>query len=984
MLFLKRIEAFGFKSFAEPTTLNFEYEMTGVVGPNGSGKSNINDAIRWCLGEQSSKSLRSDNMEDIVFSGSANRSSLNMAEVTLTFNNSDRKFSSLDVNEIEITRRYFRISKESEFFINKNRVRLKDVQDIALETGLTKSSLAIISQGTVNKFVESKPDERRELFDEAAGIAKYKKRKLESIRKLARTQENLDRLNDIMNEIERKLPSLKNQSEKAKIYKEKFEKLKNIEIAILVKDIEIYQQKLVSLNQQKLELKNNIIDLSRVTQAEEEEFNQISKQNYKSEREIIKLNDEFTSIIEKIGNLKVQKLALENQQKSISTGNDEFKADQLLSENKKLKLNLDSENQKLSKLTLDNDQLNQELLKTNQELDSKNESLGQINRGIAKLESSLETIRQKQASNEDLFDGVKSVLNNKNNLPGVYGTVQDLISVEKIHEQAIGSLIQASLQNIIIDSGESAKEIIRFLKVNKAGYATFLPIDTIKPNFIADDQKFIIQKANGFVGFASDLVKIDAKFKKAIDYILGTSIVVSNFDCAREMAKLVNYRLHISTLDGERILPNGAIVGGSRRIKITSLNNASMIKEVEEKLFTLNEEQKTTNELIKVLKTSSDKLREEISQKLSYIGASRKNIEIINQDIEDAKREYRIITGKDIENQNSVMSTLEEEILEITQEIIDADNLKEEMQQKLNVSRSLKDKSLERQNSLNESANEKRKLLAALKEKEFESKRDAALISEKLNSASNRLVQNYGITFDTASENIQVEITNEEDTRREVMDLSNEIKNLGHVNLDAIDSFEEENDRYEFYLKETNDVQTSIKNLEEAILNMDNQMVIQFKKVISEVNLALPETFATLFGGGTAKLIYTDPEDLLNSGIDIKINPPGKKINNINLLSGGEKSMVALSVLFSILKVRPIPMVILDEVEAPLDQANVERFAKYLKSFTANTQFIVVTHRTGTMENCEVLFGATMEAKGITKIVQIKLVEAKNLISNQE
>ncbi|AHI54053.1 chromosome condensation and segregation SMC ATPase [Spiroplasma sabaudiense Ar-1343] len=980
MLFLKKIEAFGFKSFAEPTILNFDYEMTGVVGPNGSGKSNINDAIRWALGEQSSKSLRGDNMEDIVFSGSANHAPLNMAEVTLVFNNSQKKFASLEYDEVEITRRYFRLTKESEFYINKNRVRLKDIQDIALETGLTKSSLAIISQGTVSQFVESKPDERRELFDEAAGIAKYKKRKIESIRKLARTQENLDRLNDIINEIERKLPNLKNQAEKAKVYSEKFEQLKNIEIAILIKDIQIYEKKLAELNQEKLVLRNEISDLARITAAEESEFNEISRHNFKSEKEIIKLNDEFTSVIEKIGNLKVKKIAFENQQKNTSTGNEEFKASQLISETKKLNLNLTSEKEKLKNLNNSNLELQDSLKKTSTSLDELNESLGKLGRSIAKVESTLDDLKQKQASNDDLFDGVKNVLNNKHILPGVIGTIQDLISVEKEHEQAIGALILAALQNIVIDSGESAKEIIRFLKLNKAGYATFIPLSSIRPNFISDEQKFVIKKAKGFVGFGNDLVKIDAKYQKAIDYILGTTIVVNNFDEAREIAKLINYKHNIATLDGERILPNGAIVGGSRKLKISSLNNASRIQELEQELATLSENQSTVNQNIKELKKTSEQIREEISQKQSFIGAARKNIEIINIDIIEAREEYRIITGKDIDSQENISSSIEEEILELTKEIIASDNLKEELQQQLNVARSLKDKSLERQNLLNDSTNEKRKLLSALKDKDYELKRDAVLISEKLNTSSTRLVQNYGLTVEAASENNEIEITNEEITRRQIIDLSNEIKNLGNVNLDSIEAFQEENDRYQFYVSETNEVQMSIKNLEIAILNMDNQMVTQFKKVISEVNQTLPETFTALFGGGSAKLIYTDPEDLLNSGIDIQINPPGKKINNINLLSGGEKSMVALSVLFSILKVRPIPMVILDEVEAPLDQANVERFAKYLKVFTKNTQFIVVTHRTGTMENCQVLFGATMQSKGITKIVQIKLVDAKNLV----
>ncbi|AHI53182.1 chromosome segregation protein SMC [Spiroplasma culicicola] len=979
MIFLKRIEAFGFKSFAEPTTLNYDFAMTGIVGPNGSGKSNITDAIMWALGEQSSKSLRGDSMEDIVFSGSSDRKGLNMAEVTLVFDNSKRAFSSLDYNEVSITRKYFKITKESEYYINGAKVRLKDIQDVALETGLTKSSLAIISQGSISTFVESSPEQRRRLFDEAAGVARYKKRKEEAIRKLIRSQENLDRLNDIINEIERKLPSLKRQSKKALEYQTKFDELKQIEVAVLVKDIQLYKQRINELNDEKIEMKTKISSLEKEIQTKSDEFNNINRSSFEKEKELSKLNREYTKIVDEIGKLKVSRISLESKKSKVDIDDKEFRISDLKNKAKELEIKLNSEEQKLSKLLADKVEKRTNLDSLSKERFDINSKLDYIRKDAAKIETSLETLNMRKNSHEGLFEGVKNILENKKVLSGIIGTVQDVINVDKEYEIAASSILQNSLQNIVANNSSDVKQAIEFLKSNKAGYATFLPLDTLKANFISSDMRFAIQKADGFIGFANELIKTEKKYQIVLDYLLANHIVVKKYDNAIEIAKLTNYKFHIVTLDGERVLPHGAIVGGSRKVKNNLLNESVKISELEIQKQNLDLLEK---ELIEKVAQLSDKIeihREEIQEIQIAIGASKQSTEIIERETAEVREEYRILTGKELNGSEQGFQSVDEQIIEIIEQISKQESLKEEIQQQINVLRSIKDKSNDRQNTLNSVIDEDRIMLSALKDQYSKITTDGLLMFEKQSSAQERLAQNYNLTYEAALELESTSIEDEQTTRDRINKLRNEIKSLGNVNLDSIEEYEEENQRYETYVSQTNDVLESINNLKEAINDMDEQMIVQFKKIIKDVNNALPNTFATLFGGGSANLIYTNPDDILNSGIDIKISPPGKKISNLNLLSGGEKSMVALSVLFSILKVKPIPLVILDEVEAPLDIANVERFAKYIKTFTTGTQFMIVTHRIGTMENCDILFGATMQQKGITKLVQIKLVEAKQM-----
>jgi chromosome segregation protein len=982
MIFLKRIEAHGFKSFADQISLNFEYGMTGIVGPNGSGKSNINDAIRWTLGEQSLKSLRGDSMEDVVFSGSEGKSAHNMAEVTLVFDNSHRVFSSLEnVTEVSIKRRYDKINNESEYFINGEKVRQKDVQEIALETGLTKSSLAIISQGSVNNFVEAKPDERRQLFDEAAGVAKYKKRKEESIRKLIRSNENLDRVNDIINELDRRLPSLGKQATKAKKYQEKEALLRKHEVAFLVSDLKIFNARSEELKERRHNLKADIDALDQKIKKDAMDRDSISKESLEFDRKISQLNGKYTAIVEKISKLEVKKVSFEAKQNEIKMNESEYRAEEIKRATKEIEIKINSEETHLERLLVEETKINEDLQYNSSCRSNCNFKLDAIRKAMNKTELKIEQLQERKESSEALFEGVRNILDNKSVLPGIVGTVQELISVEDQYLNAIGALMQQGvLQNIVINNAANAKVAIDFLKANKAGHATFLPLDTIRPNIIDNERRFVITNTNGFVAFANDLVKIEKKYTLVTDYLLGGVIVVDTYDNALEMAKVVKYKLNIVTLDGERILPQGAIVGGSRKRRVQISNDFAQIEELNNRIKEYQNEIEENNQKVSDYSSAIDLLREQKSVNNATIGGIKTSIKNLQISLEKNKDEYRLLTGKSINGFDEDFS-IDAELEKIMSDISRLEVERTEIQSELEVANNMKTKIVDQQFSESRKSSELYAKFNALREEMASVATDLALINEKRANAGLRLADTYHLTFETALELEFEPIENLEEVAELIKTLRQELNALGNVNMEAIDEFESEKSRHENLLEQANDIREAIANIKTSISNMDEQMEKQFKGVIKDVNAALPTTFKTLFGGGEAKIVYTDPNDILNSGIEIKIQPPGKKITNLNLLSGGEKSLVALSVLFSILSVRPLPLVILDEVEAPLDIANVERFAKYIRTFTTKTQFMIVTHRMGTMENCDILYGATMEQKGITKIVNVNLIEAKKMTS---
>ncbi|WP_425377847.1 chromosome segregation protein SMC [Spiroplasma endosymbiont of Polydrusus pterygomalis] len=980
MLFLKKLEAFGFKSFADPLIVNFDHEMIGIVGPNGSGKSNINDALRWCLGEQSIKSLRGSNSEDVIFNGSKTKPPLNMAEVKLIFDNTQRIFA-IDYDEIEIIRRVFRGTGENEYFINKQRVRLKDIQDFAMDSGLTKSSLAIISQGNINAFAEAKPLDRRALFEEAAGVAKYKLRKLEALKKLERSNENLSRLKDILNEIERKLPSLKRQSEKALKYTTLKDKLNQIELAVLVKDITFFNDKLLELRSQQKKIVSTKQEADRKLKDREIEYNELNKENFNLDNKINVLSKEFQTLILAISDLKVHKIELDNKEAALKMSNNDITITNMVNDYNELTVNLQNEQEKLTSLETQQQEYRMQREAFNAKQAGLNEQLGAINKTVIRLESELERVQHNFENQDNLHEGVKNIVNNKNVLPGIMELVQDIINVDEKYEQAIVTALSGRLQDILVKNVDSAKRAISYLKKNRAGRATFIPLDVITPRYLSSNEEFVIKSVRGYLGLGNNLVKAKKEFRVAIDYLLSRYLICVDFDSAQEIGKLTKYRYNIVTLDGEIVRSQGSVTGGSRRTRMTIINPEKELNIFNEKIALRTEEQHHVIKQLSLLHRQLDEINEVIAENQASIGAGKRQIEIIMHDQMKLQNEYQLLTSKNIDETKIEEN---EAVLNIVDQIKQKDLIKTKIEQQLNVARSLKDKQSLVINDLNNQIGEKRYYISALQDQISKINTDLSIINVKIQQNLTRLTEEYQMTYDHAKTLELKVIDNEDLIRDEIKQLRSDLAQIGNVNLEAIAEYKEENDRFQFMNNEYNDANDAVKNLLKSIDEMDRIMEEQFDKTIKDINENLPSTFEVLFGGGTAKIIYTEPDNLLETGVDIKVSPPGKNITNLNLLSGGEKSLVALSVLFAILKVRPIPLVILDEAEAPLDPANVERFAKYIRTFVETTQFIVITHRVGTMEHCDVLYGVIMQQKGVTKIVGIKLQQATEMIQEFE
>ncbi|MCL6428552.1 Chromosome partition protein Smc [Spiroplasma sp. JKS002669] len=977
MAFLKRIEAHGFKSFADDLKIEFNTNIVGIVGPNGSGKSNINDAIRWVLGEQSVKSLRGEKADDIIFNGAQGKAPLNMAQVTLVFDNSSKIFNS-EFNEIAITRKVYRNSSENEYYINKNRVRLKDVQNLVIDTGLSKGSLAIISQGNVSKFADSKPEERRTLFEEAAGVAKYKKRKEESLRKLERTNENLVRVEDIVSEISRKIEPLAKQAEKAKNYLAISNTLKQYEITLLVKDGQMFKNQLKVLT-------NNILKNEQIDQSlklkinnHQEKVKFLRNRNYELEKNINSVEMNLTNINNLLNILEQQKKVLQDQAKQAQ---DKAKN---LSEISKLKANIQDllniishkkiiKEQEQENLKLLNDKLANFILQRDDVSISRNDlfiTLGKARTSLDFFVSNQERERQKNFA-------VETILDNRNSLYGVIDTIANLIEVPELYQQAIAVIFGNNLKNIVTKTDKDATKAVNFLKENRAGIATFLPLNTIQTRTISQEDVIIVNSQLGFIAFANNLVKTkSSEYQKAIDFLLARTIVCETLDNARDISKLMAARYQCVTLDGQLIKAGGAIVGGFQRQN----SNLNLLRK-DNNLETIRTEIKDLEVELVNLNVQSSSFETEINSLQAQKAKTDLTISKLNSEILDLENrsqvlstEYQSLTGKKIvldDNQelNDIFAQYQKNKYQQENFTLQLQTLRQEKHQGLTEMQGL-------ENEVYQFTQEYNNIVGNLNSDKLEK----VQLENKLEQILKRLVDAYHLTFDRAQELYHKPLDNEAEARELVFKLRNDLEDLGFVNLNAIEEYETENERYQNLKGKHQELTAAVKELLQAIDEMDKIMVEKFDETIKQINHVLPETFQTLFGGGNCQLKYSQPDNILTTGIEVLANPPGKRISNLNLLSGGEKSLVALSVLFAILKVKPLPLTILDEVEAPLDPANLERFARYVRNFSQTTQFIIVTHRPGTMENCDVLYGTTMENQGVTKMVNIKLSDAKKTI----
>ena len=1180
-MYLKRLELQGFKSFADKTVLEFRPGITSVIGPNGSGKSNISDSIRWILGEQSMKSLRGNKSLDIIFAGTQNRKSLGFAEGSLVFDNTDGALQ-IEYTEVTVTRKIYRTG-ETGYYINKVPCRLKDVLELFMDTGIGKDGYSIIGQGKIDEILSNKSEDRRNIFEEAAGIVKYRTRKQEAEKKLERTKLNLLRINDILSEIETNIEPLKISSEKAKKYLNLREELKNIEIGLFIYNIEKYKQSLEEIvkdeeiyNNQceeeqknldrikalKEELKNNIDNIT--TQIEE-----MSNLGFESQKEIEMLNSDISVAKTRITNnnentqrytkeieetteklRELQEEIEQKQQKKDSLKQNKEKYEKELKEKEeelqkiteklsskeleieehkqKVEENTDKKYELQSQINTQNvnydnyekreKQIQNEIMTNISELDNIRFNKEEISKEFYEIESkrnkivkNLEEINSKKEEADKkikLYDSntqayqsemrikesrlkflietekekegyVKSVKNLlldcekvKELGKGMNGVLANIIEVPEQYQTAIEMCLGMSLQNIVTDTEEDAKRLVEHLRKNNLGRASFLPISSVH------GKKLDKIKGNnqGVIGIASDLIKYNKKYEQIITSLLGRTVIVDNMENAIKVAKQNGYTFRIITIEGDVINPSGAITGGSvakktvnilgrgREIEklqkdIQNLKNKiekqenekeeyqnsienifeevtllekelqeidityatekqkvlsidENIEKVEKRINKLKEEQET----IKQEKETSIKIKEETQKEIETLTEETKkltsiiqefaninkdnqkyvddlNFDITNLKIsvssfdesENSLQELQERILQDIENSKQSIKNKESQIEEIKQDNFNLEKSIEEIKQKiesikedvknsgskieeLKQERIAKNEKLAKQEN---EINEKFKIIEDLKAQIVKIDVRKTKTEEDINSIINKMWEEYELTPNNVPEykkpdNVQL-------TQKKVNELRKELRELGSVNVDSIEEYKNLKERYDFMCEQRVDLEDTMAKLRKIITDMTQTMKEQFKTQFALINKNFAEVFKELFGGGNASLKLEDENNILECGIDINVQPPGKKLQNMMLLSGGEKAFTAIALLFAILKINPAPFCVLDEIEAALDDVNVYRFADYLKKFSQNTQFLVITHRKGTMEAADTVYGVTMEENGISKLLSMKL-----------
>ena len=1181
-MYLKRLELQGFKSFADKTVLEFKSGITSVIGPNGSGKSNISDAIRWVLGEQSMKSLRGSKSEDVIFAGTQARKSLGFAEVSMVIDNTDGKLP-IEYSEVTVTRKLYR-SGETGYFINKVPCRLKDVLELFMDTGIGKDGYSIIGQGKIDEILSNKSEDRRKVFEEAAGIVKFRTRKAESEKKLEQTKLNLLRINDILAEIEGNLEPLKGQSEKAKKYLDLREELKNIEIGLFIHNINEYKDKLEKVAQdiqivedQNTEENEKMELLQKSKEALKEEIDQITAKveemqnlSFESTNKIEKINSEIGVSKERIQNNLGNKDRLEKEIEEIKNRITELEEEQkqkldkkenLSSNREKFQKELDDKQKELDELTKklsdkeleienkkkkieENTDKKYEIVSVISSLDTNFENIEKRER-VAKLEvqdltseidserdnkqekakefydiefkknEATKKLEEKATKKEECMTKIKEFDTILNNLTyesrmkdsrlkflietekekegyirsvksllldcdkdaglkkGTKGVLANLISVDKKYETAIEMCLGQALQNIVTDTEEDAKKLIEHLRKNKLGRASFLPISSIKGRKLDKISKNNIE---GVIGIASDLVKCDKKYEQIVLNLLGRTVIVENMDTAIKVAKANSYSFRIVTLDGDIISNTGAISGGSVQTKTVNILGRSReieslekeLKQIEEKIKNTTEEKKKYTESVTDVIEEVTRLEKELqdievvyaaeNQKVLNIEEGINKLELrrdkIKQEIEDLEkqkennrkekedREQEItelndeieslskiveefaINNKDnqkyIDDLNFDITNLKISVSSFDESNLSIDEMVDRIKQDIDNNRQSinnKTENIEEVNKDNESLKERIENLEAeinkiksdvenssniveqLKNQRSEKSEKLKLSETEINDKFNviedlkgqivkldvrktkleqdleQVVNNLWIEYELTPNTVEgyEKPQNVQKAARDANQLRTQIKELGSINIDSIEEYKKTKERYDFMCEQRLDLENTASKLRNIISEMTKTMKEQFIEKFKLINQNFNEVFVELFGGGKAELKLEDEEDVLNSGIDIHVQPTGKKLQNMMLLSGGEKAFTAIALLFAILKINPAPFCVLDEIEAALDDVNVYRFAEYLKKFSKDTQFLVITHRKGTMEAANTVYGVTMEENGVSKLLSMKL-----------
>ncbi len=975
---LKSIKISGFKSFADKVDIDIKDGITGIVGPNGSGKSNIVDAVKWVLGEQSVKVLRgSKEMSDVIFQGSASRKGLGRASVTLVFDNRDHYLNS-DLGDIEIKRVVYQ-SGENEYFLNNAKVRLKDITDLFLDSGAGKEAFSIISQGKIGEILNSKPEERRSIIEEAAGVLKYKKRKIESLKRLDKTNDNLSKIDLVIGELSVNLEPLKEQAEKARIYQEKKSELENIEISLLVSDITKINDDYEKMKVEADRLRSEIAEIDSTNSKGDAKEEVLKLELLKLENDINLSSQNLLKATEELSKLDAEKqLLVERKKYEVDDVKLESNILNLKEEIKRSESNLSSLvreietlDEKMKSISFSREDLNVDARKIVASKSSLESEIALKSRMLIETKNKVDIILSNLENDTLLPSSVKQVLNNPR-LKGIHGTLGSLIEIDVKYTTAVDTVLGAMQNVVVVDNEASAKNAINYLKDNKLGRVTFFPMNLIKARYVDNDTLEKAKKFEGFIDIAANLVEFKEQYKNIVFNQLGNVLVVRDMDTMTCLGAAINHSYRIVTLDGEILHTGGSLTGGTIRA------NKNILQE-KNNLANLNKEIETLENNIKY---SKDKLveitkEEEIVQgKLNGISASlfkleeeKKNKTISRSSLES------LIEAKKSELSGTIgikSSTLDQELDATIEKYYKEEERKNTIEANLSKLRSRKDEintELSEIDLKNKKQNsEYNKKVSTLNGIEV----SLGKMDIKLDNLLLRLTEEYNVTYEHAKLDAK-EIEDEAFTRDRVQTLRRSIKELGDVNIGAIQEFERINTRFEFLDGQRKDLKSSIENILGVISEMDATMEKEFKETFDKVNNEFKTVFSRLFKGGHGELVLTDPLNLLETGVDIIAEPPGKKLKNITLLSGGEKTLTAIALLFAILNVKVVPFCILDEVEAALDEANVDTFGTYLKEYEHKTQFIVITHKKKTMEYANTLYGITMQESGVSKLVSVKL-----------
>ena len=984
-MYLKEIVASGFKSFADKLDIKLDDKITCIVGPNGSGKSNVVDAVRWVLGEQSVKSLRGEgSMSDVIFSGSKSRNPLNVASVELIFDNSDH-YINIPYTDISIKRKVYR-NGENEYFLNNERCRLKDITNLLMDSGVGKESFNIISQGEVDRIISSSSQDRRVVFEEAAGILKYKKRKEEALRKLDRTHNNLDRVNDIITELELQVGPLREQSKKAKEYLENKEGLDKYEVALLAHDIEYLNGELEENKNKREALEKQIMTLSN--EYTNSDVKTVEDQNKldKLEKELVLINNELLKTTEEVEKINGEKNLLKERSNSSKKDNEvSEKIRKLLEEKASINHSIEIINKEIEVINNDSNQYNEKLdllrndiSKYTKEKNMEQNEYSKLDRDIINIKNKIESLKIEIENGGNIPNSVRSILK-ANSLTGIHNTIGNVISTDSKYIKALEIALSSSKNFIITDDEVSSKEAINYLKDNRLGRATFFPLSVIKDRYVDGDILNKLDTNSDFIGVLSDLVEYDKKYKNIIYNQLGTVLVSPDIDSATRLSRVINKRYKIVTLDGDVIHIGGSMSGGSFYTSKSVITLRQELNLLEMKLNTSEENIIRSRNNINKLVENIDKSNEE------YLKISREKV-LLDEKIKSKNDDLTLLknslssTTLELESYEGIKSN---SISQMEEELINKFNEKSILKDKLAIDSkklakeigNLKDE-IERR-----SADEKihNSTLRNLEKEVSNLNINITKADVKLDNMLNILNEEYSITFEKAKADYQLDIEVDE-ARKKVNTYRSNIKRIGMVNLDSIDEYERVNTRYEFLQKQKEDLLKAEDTLLDIMNEMDDVMVEEFSNTFENIRKEFREVFKELFGGGSADLKLTNPDDLLTTGVDIVASPPGKKLTTISLLSGGEKTFTAISLLFAILNVKTVPFCLFDEVEAALDEANVDAFGKYLDHYKNKTQFLIITHKKKTMEFADTLYGITMQESGVSKLVSVKLNEKAEVL----